>query len=80
VVPYDLVEVVRGPACPVMVLDLNGHLPADWQVVCADEFGPLNLQAGPGRSWHPVRLRATYRRTGEGHMTAALDMAAGQTF
>jgi hypothetical protein len=52
-------------------------------VICADEFGPLNLQPRPGRAWrpaaHPARLRATYRRTrGVRHMLAALDLATGQ--
>ena len=44
------------------VLDLYDHPPADGRVICADEFGPLNLQSRPGRGWrpagHPVRLRA----------------------
>jgi len=65
------------------VLDLYDHPPADGRVVCADEFGPLNLQPRPGRAWrpagHPARLRATYRRTGGvRHMIAALDLATGQ--
>ena len=65
------------------VLDLYDHPPADGRVVCADEFGPLNLQPHPGRAWrptgHPARLRATYRRTGGvRHMLAALDLATGQ--
>jgi transposase len=65
------------------VLDLYDHPPADGRVVCADEFGPLNLQPRPGRTWrpagHPVRLRASYRRTGGvRHMIAALDLATGQ--
>jgi hypothetical protein len=52
-------------------------------VICADEFGPLNLQPRPGRAWrpagHPARLRATYHRTGGvRHMIAALDLATGQ--
>jgi hypothetical protein len=51
-------------------------------VICADEFGPLNLQPRPGRAWrpaaHPARLRATYQRTGGvRHMIAALDLATG---
>jgi len=65
------------------VLDLYDHPPADGRVVCADEFGPLNLQPRPGRAWrptaHPARLRATYRRTGGvRHMIAALDLPTGQ--
>lgn len=64
------------------VLDLYDHPPADGRVLCADEFGPLNLQPRPGRGWapvrHPVRLRATYHRTGGvRHMLAALDLATG---
>jgi len=67
------------------VLDLYDHPPADGRVICADEFGPLNLQPRPGRAWrpagHPARLRATYRRTGGvRHMLAALDLASGQMF
>jgi hypothetical protein len=66
------------------VLDLHDHPPADGRVVCADEFGPLNLQP-VGRAWrpagHPARLRATYRRTrGVRHMIAALDLATGHMF
>jgi transposase len=65
------------------VLDLYDHPPADGRVICADEFGPLNLQPRPGRAWcperHPARLRATYRRTrGVRHMLAALDLSTGQ--
>jgi transposase len=33
------------------VLDLYDHPPADGRVLCADEFGPLNLQPRPGRGW-----------------------------
>jgi len=67
------------------VLDLYDHPPAGGRVICADEFGPLNLQPRPGRGWrpagHPVRLRASYRRTaGVRHMLAALDLATGQIF
>ncbi len=67
------------------VLDLYDHPPADGRVICADEFGPLNLQPRPGRGWrpagHPVRLRASYHRTGGvRHMIAALDLATGQIF
>ena len=52
-------------------------------MICADEFGPLNLQPRPGHAWqptaHPARLRATYRRTrGVRHMIAALDLGSGQ--
>jgi transposase len=65
------------------VLELYDNPPADGRVICADEFGPLNLQPRPGRAWrpagHPARLRATYRRTGGvRHMLAALDLATGQ--
>jgi transposase len=65
------------------VLDLYDRPPADGRVVCADEFGPLNLAPRPGRAWrparHPVRLRASYSRTsGVRHMIAALDLATGQ--
>jgi hypothetical protein len=67
------------------VLDLYDHPPADGKVICADEFGPLNLQPRPGRGWrpgrHPARLRATCHRTGGvRHMIAALDLATGQIF
>jgi transposase len=65
------------------VLDLYDHPPSGGRVICADEFGPLNLQPRPGRAWrpagHPARLRATYHRTGGvRHMIAALDLATGQ--
>ncbi len=65
------------------VLDLYDHPPDGGRVICADEFGPLNLQPRPGRAWrptgHPARLRATYRRTGGvRHMLAALDLGSGQ--
>ncbi|MFC0629379.1 transposase [Kribbella deserti] len=33
----------------VRILDLYDHPPADGRVICADEFGPLNLQPRPGR-------------------------------
>ena len=67
------------------VLDLYDHPPADRHVICADEFGPLNLQPRPGRGWfptgRPARLRATYNRNGGvRHMLAALDLATGQMF
>lgn len=49
------------------ILDLYDHPPADGRVICADEFGPLNLQPRPGRGWfpkgRPARQRATYTRT-----------------
>jgi transposase len=45
------------------VLDLYDHRPVGGRVICADEFGSLNLQAWPGRGWqpagHPARLRAS---------------------
>lgn len=67
------------------VLDLYDHPPADGRVICADEFGPLNLQPRPGRGWFPARraarLRATYNRNGGvRHMFAAQDLATGQMF
>jgi transposase len=65
------------------VLRLYDHPAAGGRVICADEFGPLNLQPRPGRAWrpagHPARLRATYHRTGGvRHMLAALDLATGK--
>lgn len=65
------------------VLELYDDPPADERVVCADEFGPLNLQPRPGHTWrpagHPARLRATYNRhNGVRHMLAALDLASGK--
>jgi hypothetical protein len=65
------------------VLDPYDHPPADGRIICADEFGPMNLQPRPGRGWqpagHPLRLRATYRRTGGvRHMIAALELATGK--
>ncbi|GAA4633089.1 hypothetical protein GCM10023196_069230 [Actinoallomurus vinaceus] len=50
------------------VLELYDTPPDDGRVVCADEFGPLNLQPRPGHAWRPAghtaRLRATYNRRG----------------
>jgi transposase len=65
------------------VLDLYDHPPGDGRVICADEFGPLNLQPRHGRAWrpagHPARLRATFTRPGGvRHMLAALDLATGK--
>jgi len=65
------------------VLDLYDRPRADGRVICADEFGPLNLQPRPGRTWrpigHPARLRATYNRhDGVRHMLAALDLNSGK--
>jgi transposase len=40
------------------VLDLYDHPPADGRVVCADEFGPLNLQPRAGRTWRPIGVPA----------------------
>ncbi|WUK71235.1 IS630 family transposase [Kribbella sp. NBC_00359] len=67
------------------VLALYDDPPADGRVICADEFGPLNLQPRPGGGWfparRPARLRATFNRTGGvRHMLAALDLATGQAF
>ncbi|GAB3967649.1 IS630 family transposase [Actinoallomurus acanthiterrae] len=65
------------------VLELYDSPPDDGRVVCADEFGPLNLQPRPGHAWrltgHPARLRATYNRHGGvRHMLAALDLNSGK--
>jgi len=67
------------------VLELYDNPPSDGRVICADEFGPVNLQPRPGHAWrpggHPARLRATYHRTGGvRHMLAALDLSTGQMF
>lgn len=67
------------------ILDLYDTPPADGRVICADEFGPLNLIPRPGRGWYPkrrpLRLRATYHRThGVRHMLAALDLTTGRMF
>ncbi|MFB9964023.1 IS630 family transposase [Sinosporangium siamense] len=65
------------------VLKLYDTPPADGRVVCVDEFGPLNLQPRPGRTWRPtgrpIRLRATYNRPARvRHMLAALDLSSGK--
>jgi transposase len=65
------------------ILDLYDHPPEDGRVVCADEFGPLNLQPRPGKGWWArkaaKKLRATYRRDGGvRHMLAALDLSTGE--
>jgi hypothetical protein len=57
-----------------------GELPEGARVICADEFGPLNLQPRPGHGWfprgRPARRRATYTRTGGvRRVIAALDLA-----
>lgn len=67
------------------ILDLYDHPPADGRVICADEFGPLNLQPRPGGGWFPInqpaRLPATFTRTaGVRHMYGALDLATGHMF
>lgn len=54
-------------------------------MLCLDEFGPLNLQPRLGRGWHrskhPVRFRATYKRTaGVRHLLAAYDPATGRIY
>jgi transposase len=69
--------------------------PGDPQVViCADEFGPLNLQPRPGRQWAAIggtgkepgraprrRLRATYTRTkGVRHLFAAYDLGEDKLY
>jgi transposase len=65
------------------ILDLYDHPPTGGQVICVDEFGPLNLLPRKGKAWrptkHPRRLRATYRRTqGVRHMIAGLDLSTGK--
>jgi transposase len=65
------------------VPDLHDHPPADGRVVCAGEFGPLNLQPRAGRGWRPAghlaRLRAPCSRPGGArHMIAAPDLATGK--
>ncbi|MFF5265284.1 IS630 family transposase [Actinomadura viridis] len=65
------------------VLDLYDNPPPEGRVVCVDEFGPLNLQPRPGRTWRPegapARQRATFHRYGGvRHMLAALDLATGK--
>ena len=54
------------------------------EVICVDEFGPLNLQPHPGRQWacrggrghiRRRRRRATYKRPhGVRHLFAAYDL------
>jgi hypothetical protein len=75
---------VIATVSPVMSL-VYDHPPADGRVVCADEFGPLNLMPRKGKCWRregkPARLRATYNRyNGVMHMLAALDLATGKMF
>ena len=76
------------------VLDLYDHPPAGGRVICADEFGPLNLQPHPGRQWAAVsgkrkepgraprpRMRATCTRTeGVRHLFAALELGEDKLF
>ncbi|MFE9790023.1 IS630 family transposase [Nocardia salmonicida] len=67
------------------ILDLYDNPPVDARVICADEFGPLNLLPCAGRGWfpkrRPKRLRATYNRTqGVRHMFGALGLATGQMY
>lgn len=67
------------------ILALYDRPPLDGRVICADEFGPLNLQPRPGRSWfgigQPARQRATYsRHGGVRHLFGGLDLASGQMF
>ncbi len=62
--------------------DLYAHPPLGAQVLCPDEFGPLNLQPRLGRGWHPrakpARFPATYTRTAGGRqLVAAYDPATG---
>jgi transposase len=63
-------------------------------VICIDEFGPLNLQPRPGRTWTGIsgnakepgreprpRLRATYHRTGGvRHLFAAYDLGRDRLY
>jgi hypothetical protein len=66
------------------VLDSYDHPPADGRVICADEFGPLNLQPRPGRGWFTAGRAATARnlqpQRRSAAMFAALDLATGQMF
>lgn len=67
------------------ILDLYDQPPTDGRVVCADEFGPLNLQPRKGKAWRPAgrprRQHATYHRDGGVmHMLAALDLATGKIY
>ncbi|SFK06909.1 Transposase [Streptosporangium canum] len=67
------------------VLDLYDHPPEGGRVICADEFGPLNLMPRKGKRWRPekspARLRATYNRYhGVMHMIAALDLVTGKLY
>jgi transposase len=67
------------------ILDLYDTPPTDGRLVCADEFGPLNLLPRKGKAWrpagHPARQRATYHRNGGVmHMLAALDLATGKIY
>jgi transposase len=67
------------------VLELYDRPPTDGRVICADEFGPLNLMPRKGKRWRPARsparLRATYNRyDGVMHMIAALDLATGKLY
>jgi len=65
------------------------------EVICLDEFGPLNLQPRPGRQWASRsrrrgekcereprrRLRATFNRTqGVRHLFAAFDLRANKLY
>lgn len=67
------------------VLALYDQRPTAGRVICADEFGPLNLMPRKGKRWRPAggpaRLRATYNRYfGVMHMIAALDLATGKLY
>jgi hypothetical protein len=60
------------------------------EIVCLDEFGPLNLQPHPGRQWACQgvrdeslrrRRRATFKRPhGVRHMVAAYDLRADRLY
>ncbi|GAA2532151.1 hypothetical protein [Pilimelia columellifera] len=43
------------------ILDLYDNPPPDGRVICADEFGPLNLQPRPGRGWWPKQAARKLR-------------------
>jgi hypothetical protein len=36
------------------ILALYDHPPEGSQVICVDEFGPLNLQPRTGKAWRPT--------------------------